>query len=158
VRLGEDECRRFAALARVATLATLGERGADLVPFVFAVVPGPDGRDGAGDRIVTAVDHKPKATTELARLANIERDPRVTVLVHHYDDDSWDVLWWVRARGRARVVRDEPERSGLLGPLVDRYRQYRDRPPEGPVVVVEVDEWTGWSATAAGTPPTDRLD
>ena len=65
----------------------------DLVPITFAVVD--------DDSIVTAVDHKPKRTTRLQRLENIRKNPSVTVLVDHYDDD-WSTLWWVRARGTPR--------------------------------------------------------
>jgi len=44
-----------------------------------------------------AVDAKRKSTQRLRRLANI-RQPKVTMLVDHYDDD-WTQLWWVRATG-----------------------------------------------------------
>ena len=60
--------------------------------------------------IVSAVDHKPKRTTALRRLANIAANPRVALLADHYDDD-WEALWWARADGTARVVAPgaEPE-------------------------------------------------
>jgi PPOX class probable F420-dependent enzyme len=130
------EARSRFAGARVARLATVGTGGAPhLVPVTFAL---------RGDRIVLAVDHKPKRTTELARLRNIEADPRVSLLADHYDDD-WDRLWWVRADGTARVLRD----AGRAEPvewLVARYPQYADRPPAGPVIVVDVGKWRGWAA------------
>jgi PPOX class probable F420-dependent enzyme len=112
----------------------------DLVPFVFAL-------DGEG-RIVSAVDHKPKKHQRLQRLENIRAVPDVTVLVDHYDDD-WSTLWWVRARGRAEVIevgagRDE-ERAGAVAALVAKYDQYRDRPPEGPVIVIAIGELRAWS-------------
>jgi hypothetical protein len=44
-------------------------------------------------------------------------------------------------RGRARVV-DHDERGLEL--LTAKYPQYRERPPRGPFVVVEVDERTDW--------------
>jgi len=94
---------------------------------------------------VSAVDDKPKRTTRLQRLANIARDPRVSLLADHYADD-WEQLWWVRADGRARVVDDPARREKALDLLSVRYRQYRERRPDGPVVEVEVERWTGWSA------------
>ena len=125
---------RFAG-ARVARLATLGAGGAPhLVPVTFAL------RD---DRIVIAVDHKPKRTTSLARLRNIERDPRVSLLADFYADD-WDLLWWVRADGTARVLDSSP----LVAWLVDKYPQYNAHPPTGPVIVVDVTKWRGWAASA----------
>ncbi len=97
-----------------------------------------------GDTLYSSVDEKPKRRRRLARLADIERDPRVEVLIDHYDDD-WSQLWWVRLRGRARVV-DRDERA--LERLCAKYEQYRDEPPQGPFVVVEIEEQLSWSADA----------
>jgi len=130
------ECRSRFVSVPVARLATLGAAGPHLVPIVFAL---------DGDRVVSAVDDKPKRTTRLQRLANIARDPRVSLLADHYADD-WEQLWWVRADGRARVVDDPARREKALDLLSVRYRQYRERRPDGPVVEVEVERWTGWSA------------
>ena len=135
----EDEARRLVEGAKVARLGTLNaDGGVDLVPIVFALV---------GDRLVTAVDHKPKRTEHLRRLDNVRARPEVTVLVDHYDDADWDALWWVRLRGRAVVVEPtHPVHGELVDALVARYDQYRDRRPAGPALVVEVLEWRGWSA------------
>jgi PPOX class probable F420-dependent enzyme len=129
------EARERFAAARVARLATVGADGVPhLVPLVFAVLD--------DDTLVTAVDHKPKRTLALKRLANIAANPAVTLLVDDYAED-WDALWWVRADGRARVVQDFP--AGLDA-LVSKYPQYRDRRFGGPVIVVAVERWSGWSA------------
>jgi PPOX class probable F420-dependent enzyme len=128
------EARERFAAARVARLATLGPSGPRLVPVCFAV---------AGDVVWTAVDAKPKATRSLARLRDIARDPRVTLLADHYDDADWSRLWWARAEGVAAVL-DEPAPPAL----VERYAQYRDAPPAGPVIRVDVRRWSGWAAAA----------
>lgn len=126
--------RRFGE-ARSARLATTGHGGAHLVPIVFAVT---------GDTIVTAVDHKPKTTTQLRRLTNIATDPRVAVLVDRYDED-WSSLWWIRADGRATVT--SPDRAGpSLGVLVAKYPQYEHHRPSGPVIVIDVHRWRSWEA------------
>jgi PPOX class probable F420-dependent enzyme len=125
---------RFAS-ARVARLATVREDGAPhLVPVTFAVV---------GDRVVTAVDAKPKRSRRLRRLANIAAEPRVSLLADHFDED-WSRLWWVRADGRAQVV-DVGER--IVAALTEKYPPYVDQPPDGPAIVVDVDTWRGWSAS-----------
>jgi PPOX class probable F420-dependent enzyme len=131
--------RALFATATVARLATVGSAGQPhLVPITFALV-GPS-------TLVTAVDHKPKRTTALRRLANIDANPNVSVLVDHYEDD-WEKLWWVRADGLARVEGGRTsESAALVEALSSRYRQYRERPPAGPFIVVEVRRFTGWSA------------
>jgi PPOX class probable F420-dependent enzyme len=133
-----DDARRRVTDARVARLATVRPDGAPhVVPVTFALVD--------DDRLVTAVDAKPKTTQRLQRLVNVEAEPRVGLLVDHYDED-WQQLWWVRLDGVARVVREEPERSGMIEPLLVKYGQYADAPPTGPVVVVDVSRVRYWSA------------
>ncbi len=140
-RYGMDaaNCRSLFADSPVARLASVGSDGPHLVPVVFAVT---------GENIVTAVDHKPKTTTRLQRLVNIERDPRVSLLADHYDAD-WNRLWWVRADGSAAVLHSGPEFERALDRLCDRYAQYRSRRPGGPVIDVAVRRWTGWRAGPA---------
>jgi PPOX class probable F420-dependent enzyme len=125
--------------ARVARLATVNPSGGvDLVPITFGLV--------ADDVIVTAIDHKPKTTTSLARLRNVRAHPEVTMLVDHYDDD-WTELWWVRVRGVATIVESPDARwTAAIAALVDRYRQYATRPPSGPAMLIQTTEWRGWAA------------
>jgi len=135
----EEARRRFAA-ARVARLAIAGADGRPhLVPVCFAL---------DGDTVYSAVDDvKPKATRRLRRLANVAENPAVSLLVDHYEDD-WSALWWVRADGRARVFdRHAADAPAAIALLVARYSQYRDARPGGPVLAVDVERWTGWSAS-----------
>ena len=131
-----SECLRRVSTERVATLATIGAERPHLVPVVFAVDE---------DRLVTAVDHKPKRSVRLQRLVNIARDPGVTVLVNRYDD-NWERLWWVRADGSARILDDGSEMRRGIDLLVERYEQYRQIRPQGPLIEISVVRWTGWSA------------
>ena len=136
-----DQARGRFAAARVARLATVDERGRPhLVPIVFAL---------DGDRVYHAVDHKAKRTTALRRLDNIAVDERVSLLADEYDDDDWSRLWWVRADGIARVLGGAcDESSSAIALLCQRYAQYRDTPPAGPVIAIDVKRWTGWRAAA----------
>ena len=132
----EAEARRLFAAARVARLATVDAScRPHLVPIVFAA---------AGDVVFSAVDAKPKRTTRLRRLENVRQDPRVSLLADRYDDADWSALWWVRADGLGRVLQDAPDAIALLA---SRYEQYREAPPSGPVLAVDVERWTGWSAS-----------
>jgi PPOX class probable F420-dependent enzyme len=100
------------------------------------------------------VDAKPKRGKGLRRLANIAANPRVSVLVDHYAED-WTELWWVRADGTARVLPvTEPEGRAAIDALVQRYPQYRDQPPPGPVIAIHVDRWSYWAARPV--PPATR--
>jgi PPOX class probable F420-dependent enzyme len=124
------------ATARVGRFATVAPDGRPmLVPVCFAI---------AGETIYHAVDHKPKTTRGLARLRNVRAEPRASLLADHYEED-WSALWWVRADGTARVLEDAPEAINLL---VERYPQYRERRPEGPVVALDVERISGWEARA----------
>jgi PPOX class probable F420-dependent enzyme len=121
--------------ARVARLATTDPDGRPhLVPIVFAV---------EGNTLYSAVDRKPKRSTRLRRIENARARPDVTVLVDHYDDD-WTRLWWVRLRGRARVLDEGEELQRALRLLADKYPQYRSEPPAGPVLAVDVTEVRAW--------------
>jgi PPOX class probable F420-dependent enzyme len=135
----DEEARRRFAAARVARLATADAGGRPhLVPLVFVL---------AGETIYSAVDAKPKRTTALRRLANVTANPQVAVLVDHYEDD-WDALWWVRADGTGRVLdpRDAEARAAV-DRLTGRYDQYRTQPPTGPVLAIDVEHWSAWSAS-----------
>ncbi|RFU40736.1 TIGR03668 family PPOX class F420-dependent oxidoreductase [Actinomadura logoneensis] len=133
-----DALARLTA-APVARLATAAPDGRPhLVPITFAV---------SGGSVFTAVDHKPKRTRDLRRLANLRANPHASVLADHYEDD-WDRLWWVRADGRARVLTDPAAMAAPLDLLAARYPRYRDRRPDGPVIELVIDRLTGWTASS----------
>lgn len=149
----EEQARRRFAAARVARLATADANGRPhVVPMVFALAPGRDngeadvGETRSGDTIYTAVDAKPKRTTSLRRLANIVANPCVAVLADHYEND-WRALWWVRADGTGRILdAQQPEGRDAIARLMARYPQYREQPPRGPVLAIDIARWSGWSA------------
>lgn len=123
--------------ASVGRLATIDPDGRPhLVPIVFAL---------AGETLYTAVDSKPKRSRRLRRIENVRERPDVTVLVDEYEDD-WNRLWWVRLRGRGRVLDSGDEMERALELLRAKYVQYRLAPPGPPVLAVEIEEWRGWEA------------
>ena len=85
MHLTPQRCRDRVAGARHAVLATITPDGRPhAVPIVFAL---------DGDRLITAVDAKPKSTRDLQRLRNLRVRPQAAVLAEHYDED-WSLLWW----------------------------------------------------------------
>jgi PPOX class probable F420-dependent enzyme len=133
----DDELRRRVAAARVARLATADRVGRPhVVPICFSL---------DGETLYTAVDRKPKRSRRLKRLENIRANPRVEVLVDHYEDD-WNKLWWVRLQGSGRIVESGEEHDRALALLAAKYPQYREEPPPGPVLVIDLDGWRGWRA------------
>jgi len=136
MRHDAEWARQKFATAPVARLATVSPVGSPhLVPITFALV---------GTALVSAVDAKPKSTTSLRRLDNIAGNPFVSVLVDEYHED-WTRLWWARADGWARVL--PPDEVPEFAALVGKYPTYRASPPAGPVIVIAVDHWSGWSAS-----------
>ncbi len=122
----------------MARLGTIDPQGRPhVVPISFALV---------GDVVYFAVDSKPKTTRRLQRVANIERDPRATLLVDHYEDD-WTKVWWCVITGRGHVVHEGSEFDRAVVALVEKYEQYQGKPPAGPAVVLEINEWRGWYST-----------
>jgi PPOX class probable F420-dependent enzyme len=123
--------------ARVGHLGLIDDDGRPRVlPVTFAV---------CGDALVSAIDHKPKrvAPERLARVRWLRRDPRAALTVDRYEED-WSRLAWVQAIGTAEVL-DEPP-PGAVEALQAKYEQYRDRPPEGPFVVLRPERFASWKA------------
>jgi PPOX class probable F420-dependent enzyme len=132
-----QEMFRRVQAARVGHLATVGADGQPhLVPVCFALTD---------DVAYTAVDDKPKRSTRLRRIANVEATGRACLLVDRYDED-WARLWWVRLDCHARVVADPAEASRATAALVAKYPQYAARPPSGPVIALDILRRRAWSA------------
>jgi PPOX class probable F420-dependent enzyme len=126
--------RELLSSARVARLGLLDERDLPRVlPVTFAVFE---------DAVWSAIDRKPKRAGEPARVRRLRRRPDAALLVDRYDDD-WSRLAWVELRG--------PVTIHPLGPAVEalaaRYEQYREEPPQGPLLRLEVRDAVWWLAS-----------
>jgi PPOX class probable F420-dependent enzyme len=113
VVLPEAEIERLLDAWPVARLATVTPEGRPhLVPIVFARHAGV---------LWSPVDAKPKEPgARLARLANVAAEPRVALLLDHYDAD-WRRLWWIRIDGRAERRGGDP---AVEAALRAKYPQY----------------------------------
>ncbi|MGH6655717.1 MAG: TIGR03668 family PPOX class F420-dependent oxidoreductase [Actinocrinis sp.] len=149
MNLTEAQARARFADSPVAVLGTADGAGVPhLVPVVFVLSKGKGETGTAGpgtaDLLHIAIDGKPKRSQNLRRLRNIAANPRVSLLVQHYEGD-WTRLWWARADGAARVLDAGDVPGDVLFALASRYPWYRGNPPGGPVIEVLVTAWSGWA-------------
>jgi PPOX class probable F420-dependent enzyme len=138
--------RAFLGSARRAVLATIAPDGRPRpVPICFVL-------DDALPVLYTPIDDKPKRDDDplaLARVRDIERDPRVTILVDHWDQD-WTRLAWVRCHGRAVVLgpardAEAAEHAGAVAALRARYPQYETHRLETrPLIRITLERVTAW--------------
>jgi len=54
-------------------------------------------------------------------------------------------------RGTARTTASGPDHRDAVRLMVDKYPQLVDTPPTGPVIILEIDEWLGWTARQSGS-------
>jgi len=136
-RVGQSDAERaLVVAARRAILATISPDGLPrLVPICLVVID---------DVIWTPIDEKPKATDEplaLARVRDIGREPRVTVLVDRWSED-WAELAWVRVAGHATVA---PSSPSVVAALRAKYPQYASHDLESrPMIRIRIERATSW--------------
>jgi PPOX class probable F420-dependent enzyme len=138
--------RAFLADARRAVLATIAPDGRPrLVPICCVVDP-------TRPVLWTPLDEKPKAVDDvvhLARVRDIQADPRVTVLADRWGED-WTQLAWIRCNGTASVVEpgaDVRERGAVIAALRGKYPQYVSHDLETrPIIRIAIERTTSWGA------------
>ena len=106
----------FIAGARLGRLATADGTGQPLVvPICYA---------WDGEAIVSAIDAKPKRAGDLKRVRNIRENPKVSVVIDHYDED-WRRLRWVIIQGLAEIITAGRDFATGVDLLLSKYPQYR---------------------------------
>ena len=137
MHLDRDEALRRAMAADHGVLATQDRvHGASLVPACYAI---------DGDRLAIPIDAvKPKGSTALGRVRNLERDPRAALLIEHWDPVDWSRLWWVQV---LLVRSEEPaERvAALERGLRERNAQYRST-TFVEILTFRIEKIGGWEA------------
>jgi PPOX class probable F420-dependent enzyme len=98
----------------------------------------------ADDAVWSAIDYKPKASPEPARLRYLRRRPEAALCVDHYEDE-WEQLAWVQLLGRVEVL-DPHEGAVGMDALVAKYAPYRERRPDGPLLRLDVERALHWRA------------
>ena len=132
--------RAFVERSRVGRLATTGADGTrHVVPVCFVPV---------GGYVYSVVDERPKRTTRLQRLRNIEARPHAAVVIARYDED-WSRLAWVMLRGPASVLEGGDEHPAALDALRAKYAQYREMELAGrPMIRLELERVNEWGLDA----------
>jgi PPOX class probable F420-dependent enzyme len=128
--------KAFVRAARVAHLATADASGQPLViPICFAF----DGKE-----FFSPIDEKPKRTTRLKRVRNIEENPKVSLIIDRYDED-WHRLAYLLIRGTAKILlRGQRHRKGVYL-LRRKYPQYRSMAiNDRPMIVIIPKQLTSW--------------
>jgi hypothetical protein len=140
MHLDHDESLRRAMAADHGVLATLNKNhGAILVPACFAI---------DGDRLAIPIDSvKPKGSTALGRVRNLELDPRATLLVEHWDPVDWNRLWWVQLLLVRTTDMPAARVAALERGLRERYVQYRTAKFVD-ILTFRIEKVGGWAATA----------
>ncbi len=139
MHLDRDEALRRALAADHGLLATQDRvHGASLVPACYAI---------DGDRLAIPIDSvKPKGSTALGRVRNLERDPRASLLVEHWDPVDWSRLWWVQIL-LVRTGEPAARMAALERGLRERYPQYRDT-VFVEILTFRIEKIGGWEAAA----------
>ncbi len=105
LQLSHEQARRLAS-APVGHLSTASKAGAPhVIPVCFALDP-----QAEESPIYIVLDQKPKraALIRLRRVRNILENPRVALVVDHYDAD-WTQLWYILLTGTAELLElDDP--------------------------------------------------
>lgn len=141
MELRDETIERILERWPIAVLSTAGPRGPHAVPIVFARA------DGA---LWSPIDGKPKrggSPSELARVRNIRRDPRVSLLFANYHAD-WSQLWWLRIDGAAEIRRAPADDA--VAALRRKYPQYAEVPvlgPDGLLLRIAITARTSWGAS-----------
>jgi PPOX class probable F420-dependent enzyme len=134
--MDESVMRSKVAEARVARVGTLDESGSiHLVPVVYVV---------DGDTWYSPSDAGPRP---VKRLRNVLANPQTSILIDEYDE-AWSRVWWVRLRGRGRMIESGAEGERARRLLGAKYPQFADATADslaGPVMAVEIKQWTGWA-------------
>jgi coenzyme F420-0:L-glutamate ligase/coenzyme F420-1:gamma-L-glutamate ligase len=133
----------FLEASRRAVLGTIAPDGQPrLVPICFVLV-------GESPILYTPIDDKPKRNDDplaLARVRDIQADPRVTVLLDRWDED-WTRLAWLRVEGRAQLLDAAvgSEHANGIGALRAKYPQYEmHRLEHRPLIRVTLERVSDW--------------
>ena len=118
-------------------LATADSSGTPhVVPICFAY---------DGESYYSVLDRKPKRAPveRLKRVRNIVSNPRVSLVLDHYDED-WSRLWYGLVTGTALLIHSGAEHGRAIGLLRHKYSQYENMKIDTSPVIRITPERTIW--------------
>ena len=131
---------RFLRSARTGHLATADATGQ---PHVIPVCYVFD-----GESVYSVLDAKPKTTplSQLRRVRNILANPRVSLVVDHYEED-WTSLQYVMVTGDAGLLESGEEWGRAIVMLREKYPQYQQMDlAQSPVIKIVPARFVPWSS------------
>ena len=132
---------RLIRSARIAHLATADAQGQPhVVPICFVY----DGKN-----FYSPIDEKPKraAPQKLKRLRNITANPKVAIVIDHYDED-WNRLAYVLVFGKASITVRGANHRNAVKLLRKKYLQYRSMAIDRrPLIMIQPKRVTSWAAS-----------
>jgi len=139
LELSPDASRLIRA-ARTAHLATAGKSGQPhVIPICFVF---------DGKYFYSPIDEKPKraAPSKLKRLKNIRDNPKVSLVIDHYDED-WRKLAYLLVFGKARILQSGVKHRRAIKLLRRKYPQYRAMAIDTrPMIVITPKRIVSWGA------------
>ena len=141
------ETATFVERQRVGRFATVDAAGIPhVVPVCFTLL---------NDRFYIAIDEKPKRTTRLQRLKNIESNPQVALVLDEYSE-GWSRLAWVMIRGRAEIIEKGGDHPPAITALRAKYPQYRAMSLEDrPLIRISPERVNAWGPAAGASSAPD---
>ncbi len=138
-QLSQDHAQWLAA-APTAHLATADASGAPhVIPVCYAF---------DGQALFSVLDQKPKRAqvTRLRRVKNIQENPRVSLVVDHYEED-WSRLGYILVMGTTELLFDGTEHDEAVKLLREKYSQYRSMGLDAnPVIKITPHRFVCWGA------------
>tara|TARA_B100001179_G_scaffold72645_1_gene50850 strand:+ start:4677 stop:5111 length:435 start_codon:yes stop_codon:yes gene_type:complete len=131
---------RFLRSARTGHLATADAKGRpQVVPVCFVF---------DGQAIYSVLDAKPKTTPlrQLRRVKNILANPRVSLVVDHYEE-NWDKLQYILVSGDAELLESDEKWAVAIAMLREKYPQYQAMDlDQSPVIKITPVRYSPWSS------------
>ena len=139
-----DEVLAFLDRHSVGRFSTVDPRGQPhIVPVCYGV---------EAETVYFSIDQKPKqaARRPLKRIRNLIHNPRVALIVDHYEAD-WTQLGWVMIQGQAELLTRGHEHTLAQHQLKNRYPQLQKMRIDAlPVIAIRIKHIISWGDLTSG--------